>query len=327
MHQEISEQPLILDRIWNARNELARLARRFARYRRVFFTAFGSSYNAALHGQFLLYRYLGIPSLVATPGFFADAPELSSRDALLMAISQSGEVQEVIQAVKFLKKRGAHTVAVTNEPGSLLAKTCHEVLPLRAGPERSIPATKTFTATLYNLQILTAYWGRKARLFPLARGAERCAAALEAENAVKMLARKLREISSGFILAPDPLKAVAVEGALKLKECAYMMADAFEWREFFHGPVALAGKETPVLLLPDPASPSSTVRVRSRLQKFGVKAFSLPSSGHSLREREADDAAIPLTVQVQLLALHLAVLSGRNPDHPRHLSKVTETKL
>lgn len=327
MFREIYEQPEILEKIWNQRQSVASLAKKISGAASIVFTAFGSSYNAALYGQVLFYHYLGIPSLVATPGFFL-RPErkLKIRHGLLVAISQSGKVREVIEAVSFLKKTGMRTLAVTNDRHSPLAHTCDEVLPLEAGPEKSVPATKTFTATIFHLQLLAGYWGARNLLRELGRTAEICTEVLRETEEIKELSKRLAKCSRGFILSPESLKPIACEGGLKLNECAYLMTESFDWREFFHGPIASAQRETTAIFLADPGDRKATSRVAGVLKTSDVRAYLLQLP-ERLQVAGANLAAIPYSVLLQVLALYLALLKGENPDHPRLLHKITQTPL
>lgn len=327
MYHEVFEQPGIFAKIWAGRESMAHLANKLSKASWVVFTAFGSSYNAALYGQLLFYRYLGIPSFAATPGFFISSRrKLKISNGLVIAISQSGEVQEVIEAVKHLKKTGLRTLAITNTQASPLARQCDEVLLLRAGPEKSVPATKTFTATLFTLQLLAAYWNAPGLLKKLGRTEELSRNVLKEEEKMFSLAEKLVMKSRGFVLSSEALKPVAAEGSLKLNECSYFMAEPFEWREFFHGPIALAEEETPALLLEEPGTEKTVADLSHLLRRRGVHShiIRLPLAA---RVKTAELGVIPFSVSFQLLALGLGLLKGRNPDRPRSLHKVTQTPL
>ncbi len=327
MFREILEQPENLERLWIGRNDFVRLAKKVSKSSMIYFTAFGSSYNAALYAQYLLYHFLGLPSVVATPTFFLNPrKKLREKAGLAIAISQSGKVHEVILAIQALRKAGLQTLAITNNANSDLAKNCHDVLPLQAGPEKSVPATKTFTATLFSLQLLVAHWGAKSMLRGLSQTPSLCQKILEGTHEMKLVASRLGTATRGFVLAPEALRPIALEGSLKLNECAYLMAEPFEWKEFFHGPVALAERETPALLLRQPDDLKSSFQVEKLLKKIGVR--SLPIGLERFKEiKDSNMAAIPFTLLFQLIAHHLALLRGRNPDHPRHLQKVTQTPI
>lgn len=329
MLDEIREQPAILERAWNRRNEIAALAKEVSGARLVVLTAFGSSFHAALHGQALFMRLLGIPAITATPSFFLEhGKRLDLRNSLVIAISQSGKVEEVIAALRALKREGGKTIGITNDPDSRLAASCHFLLPLEAGKERSVPATKTFTATLYAIQILTACLAQKNKplLRALAQVPETAGAVLGREREMEKLARALRDRSRCLLLAPEALRPVAQEGGLKLKECAYVMADHFEWREFFHGPVALMERETPAILLRHPGDPEMSAQVESRVKKAGRFVYPV-SVGESLPARDESLLPVGYAILFQLLAFHLALEKKINPDTPRRLHKVVRTSV
>lgn len=327
MFQEIREQPEILENIWTHRSGIGSIIPSFSNISLVLFIAFGSSYNAALFGQLLFYHYLGIPALVATPGFFM-MPKSRARlkNALVIAISQSGEVEDVIQGVEHLKRIGGRTLAVTNNPDSRLARLCQEVLPLYAGPEKSVPATKTFTATLFTLQLLGAFWGAKGLLKSLPKVPDYSEDMLRESHRMETLSKKIFSASRGFILSSESLKPVSSEGSLKFNECAQIMLEPFEWREFFHGPISLADKETPILLLRGTkrfglfADLERTVK-KTRAPVYPVK---LPVSFQS---EDVGLSAIPYTIALQLLSFYAACRKGINPDRPRFLHKVTQAPV
>lgn len=325
MFREIEEQPEILSALWKRRESIKQLVQSFSKTSWIIFTAFGSSYNAALYGQVLFYRFLGIPSMVATPGFFLRSqkkPDL--KNGLVVAISQSGKVREVIEASRILKRSGVRSLALTNDANSPLAHASDDRFVLGAGIERSVPATKTFTATLFSLQLIAAFWGAREMLKNLARTAELARQTIDQRGEMRRLARKLSGDSRGFIISPEALKPIACEGALKLNECANFMAEPFDWREFFHGPIALAERKTPAVFLADPGDPKASANFLGTLKKRGARAYSIPSLKN---RKDASVAAIPYAIQLQMLALELARLKGRNPDHPRALHKVTQTPL
>jgi len=326
MYREISEEPEILAKIWSNRESIHHLSRKLSKVSWILLTAFGSSYNAALYGQVLFYRFLGIPSFVATPGFFLNRPKkFKMKNGLLIAISQSGKIREVLEVVDSLGK-SVRTLAVTNDLKSPLAHLSDEVLALGAGPEKSIPATKTFIATLYNLQLLVAYWKARFLLEGLSKTEEMSRRALGEKQEMKNLAKKVVMKSRGFILASEVLKPIASEGSLKLNECAYFMAEAFEWREFFHGPIALAQKDTPAFLLCEPGKEKAWNHLTNVLTKRGVYTYPLALPKFPFASK-IQLAAIPFSILLQILALYLALLKGRNPDHPRSLEKITQTPV
>jgi glucosamine--fructose-6-phosphate aminotransferase (isomerizing) len=327
MLQEIKEQPEALLRVWQNRLQIQLLSKKLSNKKFVFFTAFGSSYHAGLYGQFLFSHCLGIPSMAFTPSFFLEKNQkLSYQRKLVVAISQSGEVKEVVEAAALLKKKGAFILAMTNNTNSKLARISDELLPLLAGPEKSVPATKTFTTTLFTLQLLTALWGAKSLLASLAKIPDISLYILQEEKKMEALAKQLAKPVRALILAPEPLRAIAQEGALKLKECTYMMAEAFEWHEFFHGPIALMEKETPALFLRDIKDPKTSTHLVKRLKEASRFTYDI-STPTILQIRNPILAPIGYAILLQMLALHTALEKKINPDRPRRLHKVLRTSI
>ncbi len=339
MHQEIREAPAAVQRLWEVgRASVQRLA---ARWRRdppalVVFAARGSSDNAALYGRYLWEVHLGVPVSLAAPSvvtMYRARPRL--RGAWVVALSQSGRSPDVVAFVRAARAGGAFTVAVTNRDRSPLAQAAHEAVLLHAGPERSVAATKTYVAQLTVLSLLAAVV-KDDRALLGAHGdlPEWLEAALGAEPAAADLARRWAGAAACLVTGRGYNYATAREAALKLKEAAYVAAEALSSADFLHGPVALVGEGFPVLVVAPPGPTRRHVAgVLRKLRRRGADAAVL-SSGTQLPRRLAGSLRAPADVPeeltphvyalpVQLLAYHLGRVRGTDPDRPRGLRKVT----
>jgi glucosamine--fructose-6-phosphate aminotransferase (isomerizing) len=338
MYAEIREQPEILERILNegwAEVQSASRALREDGLRSVMIAARGTSDNAALYAKYLFEVLLGVPTALASPSAFTlYESRMNLEEVLVMGISQSGESQDVLETVRRSRELGASTLTVTNNEGSSMAEAARHHFFLRAGKEESVAATKTYTAELLVLYLLvSALKDEESQGDEVRRLPELSRAVLEAEwegTERYRYAEYMVVTSRGYNLA------TAEEAALKLMETTYVVAQAFSEADLRHGPIAMIGRDFPVLgIAPfgktQPGMRSLVEDLRDRgaelllvsddedMLKKASATFPVPSS--LLEELSPILYAIP----IQLLAETLARLKGLNPDTPRGLSKVTET--
>jgi glucosamine--fructose-6-phosphate aminotransferase (isomerizing) len=293
----------------------------------------GSSAHAATFGKHLIERYLGIPVAAAAPNIASVYGQpLNLKDQLFLAISQSGRSDDLVEMTAAAKSSGAITAAILNDVASPLAAHCDLVLPMDAGPELSVAATKTFAATLAALLRLTAAWTGSGKLeAALGRLPDRLAAASELDwsAAVSPLARAPSLVTIGR----GPALAIAREAALKLKETCNLHAEAFSGAEFLHGPVALVSSRYPILMfMQADESLKGMRRLAADLRRKNAALFtaepgaitkgSLPAlaSGHP----ETD--AICLIQSFYGMAVQLASELGMDASQLRHLNKITRTR-
>ena len=335
MAQELSEAPMAILRQEAA---LARpLAELTARLQRrppqvVVTCARGSSAHAAAFGKHLIERYAGIPVSPAAPSIASIyGQQMHLKDQLMLAISQSGRSDDLIAMTASAKQSGALTVAITNAADSPLAQGCDFVLPICAGPELSVAATKTFIATAVALARLTAAWTKDGSLdAAIGRLPERlaAAAALDWSAVLPVLAKagSLVTIGRGSTLA------IAREAALKLKETCNRHAEAFSGAEFLHGPVALVSSRYPILMfMPTDAAAPGMRQLAGELRRLGTALF-VAEQGDAgdmrlptLAADQPEADAICLIQSFYAMAVQLAQHLDIDVDRPRHLSKVTST--
>ena len=289
----------------------------------------GSSAHAATFAKHLIELYLGVPVAAAAPNIASVYRRpLDLKGQLFLAVSQSGRSDDLLANADMARQAGALTVAVVNDPESPLAEVCDSVLPIMAGPERSVAATKTVVASLAVLLRLVARWTEDQRL-PAALG--RLPERLEAAGRLNWSAAvaPLAAAASLIAIGRGPTLAIAREAALKLKEVANLHAEAFSGAEFLHGPVALVSTRYPILvLMPTDAAAEGLRHLSTELAHKGAALFTAGPGG-SLPVVATDHPATDAICLIQSFSAILPALAARlgiDPDRPRHLQKVTRTR-
>lgn len=347
MREEILEQPAALER---SLKEGLRAAEQVCRRVNSFdpdfvlIAARGSSDNAATYARYLFESYAGLPVSLAAPSLFTlykRPPNL--KKAWIIGISQSGQSPDIVEVLREGRKQGGFTLALTNDPTSPLAKEANEVIPLNAGLERSVAATKTYTTELGLIALLAS---EVADDNGLRVGLERLPGAIrqavDVEKKVEELVNResYRQAAHSLVLGRGYNFPTALEIALKLKEAAHVFAAPYSAADFLHGPFALAERSLPAVLVGanGPAIPG-LLELGEKLKDRGVEIISIGDDAGLLKLATPGGVALPLdlkglpealspivcVVPGQLLALHLALVRGLDPDHPRGLNKVTST--
>jgi len=296
----------------------------------------GSSDHAATYGKYLFETQLGIVTASASPsvGSVYAVPQ-RVRDALFVVISQSGKSPDLLRNAEAARAGGAHVLALVNVEDSPLAQLADTVLPLHAGAERSVAATKSYLASLAALLQLTAHWKQDdALIAALAALPDALRAAWRADWSA--LTDGLVPAHNLFVLGRGLGLAAAQEAALKFKETCGLHAEAYSSAEVKHGPMALVGPGFPVLAFAQPdGTEAGMLTLADEFRARGAQVW--VASTHAGPEADAAQvlplpqaphpACAPLlTVQSFYRAINaLALWRGRNPDLPPHLNKVTET--
>lgn len=343
---EIREQPEALSRLLSRESaHAASVAAELARAQPAFLmvAARGTSDNAARYAQYLfgarnrLVVALAAPSLFgAYRDRFAPPPRLAA--GAVLGISQSGQSPDIVRVVEEGTRQGAVTIAITNEPASPLAKAARHVIPLHAGEERSVAATKTYTSSLAALAMLSvALDGDEADREALAALPRAVTGALATEKEARSAAERLALADRCVLLGRGFHYATVCEIALKVKELARVEAEPFSSADFLHGPIALIEPGFPVLVV------SAGVAVREELdaltEALRAKGANLVVLSDHETSRRPNEPWLPIqtglpewlspmlaVVPGQLLTYHLARARGCDPDRPRALQKVTRTE-
>jgi glucosamine--fructose-6-phosphate aminotransferase (isomerizing) len=330
MRQEALESPAAVARFLAANAKtLQDLEERLKRRTPAFAvtSARGSSDNAAGFFKYLLEIAEGTPvaslgaSVVSVYG-----ARLKLGGALCLTISQSGKSPDIVALQDEAKRAGALTVALVNVADSPVGRAADICLPLCAGPERSVAATKSFIASLAGAAAIVAAWSRNDAL---KQAVQQLPAQLEKACVVQWpdFVPRLRDAKSLYVLGRGPTLPIAAEAALKLKETCALHAEAYSAAEVMHGPLELVSPGFPALAFsPDDAARAATATTLDRLRKEGAVVMEIGSPAHpSVAAGHALLQALPMIQTAYLHIEQLAQARGRNPDTPQHLKKVTET--
>lgn len=340
--EEIYEQPVVLRRLVEAEMEpMIRLAHalnaRDCRYAVI--AARGTSDNAARYAQYLMGATLGMPVALATPSLHTRyGAHLRFDNALVIGISQSGASPDICTVISDARRSGAPTVAITNNPESPLAQAAEFVVPIHAGIERSIAATKTYTAQLATLAMLILSLANDtAGLAMLATIPDAVEATLALDGRMREIAGEMAGATAAIAIGRGYHYATAWEIALKLKELTRIVAEPYSAADFQHGPIALVHEHMPIVLIATRGAVADDLAALAvQLRNFGAHLTAISDIPFIL---ETVDRPAPLPVSVeerfapmtaviagQLLAFHLTRARGLDPDRPHGLRKVTETR-
>lgn len=341
LRKEIVEQPAVLERLVRGQRRAAEALAQAMRERdvtHVVIAARGTSDNAGRYAQYVLGARNGLVVALATPSLFTvyqQPPRL--RTALVLGISQSGKSPDLSAVLSEGKRQGALTAVMTNAPESELAGLGVVVMDLGAGVEKSVAATKTYTAELAAIALLSAALAEDpAMQRDLEAIPDAVAQALTTEPAAAEAADRLRHIRYAVVIGRGFNYATAFELALKLKELSYTSTEAYSNADFLHGPLAMVEKGFPVIVLAATgallADTQALLRILNERQAEVLCIGDDPTTGQMARgsltvARRVPEwlSPLPLIVPGQLLALHLAAMRGLDVDSPRSIRKVTET--
>lgn len=342
LHAEILEQPRRLRELLTSQRDAieraaAKIRARDPRY--IFLTARGTSDNAGRYANYLLGGVNRLPVALATPSLFTlykTPPKLT--DALVVAISQSGQSPDIISVLAEGRRQGCLTLALTNDPRSPLSSTADLVLDLQTGPERAVAATKTYTAELLLLAMLSAALrGEEGAWKELEQVAGWVEEVLKLDQQIARYAERYRYMNQTVVLGRGYNYATAFEWAIKLKELTYIGAEPYSSADFMHGPIAIVEGGFPVMAVaPSGAVFDSMFEMLQKLKR-DLKAELVVISDVPAALELAEVALplpagipewlspIPAIVAGQLFACHLTRIKGYDTEQPRTIRKVTET--
>src|SRR5262245_21217096 len=309
---------------------------------RLLLTACGTSWHAALVGEYLIEEFARIPVEVEYASELRYRNPPIDRDTLLFAITQSGETADTLAALREVKRKGHPTLAICNVVGSTIAHEADGGIYLHAGPEIGVASTKAFTSQCLTLAMLALYFGR-IRHMGYGAGTriieqmqelpERVKQALECNAAVRQIAAKYAHCTNFLYLGRQYNFPTALEGALKLKEISYIHAEGYPAAEMKHGPIALVDEHTPsVFLMPQGFVYDKVMSNLEEIKARGGPVIAIAPQGDRTIARLADDVIYvprveeflsPLVniIPLQLLSYHIAILRGCDVDKPRNLAK------
>ena len=343
LHSEILEQPERLQNLLRSqRGTVEKIAKKISsqNIQFVFLAARGTSDNAGRYANYLWGVKNSLPMALATPSLFTyyqQPPKI--QNALVVGISQSGQSPDIVSVVEEGKKQGNLTLAITNESNSPLTKNADFILDIQAGDEKAVAATKTYTSQLMTIAMLSvAMSGKEARWDELAQVAEWADSALKQDQKIARAAQRYRYMQQCVVLGRGYNYATAFEWALKLKELTYVAAEPYSSADFKHGPVATVESGFPVFAISPKGKVFNSMQKMLKHLKNDLRA-ELVIVSNSLASLELAEIAIPIPENVpewlspligiipaQLFTYHLTLAKGYNPEEPRTIQKVTETR-
>jgi glucosamine--fructose-6-phosphate aminotransferase (isomerizing) len=313
------------------------------RIKRVFITGCGTSWHAGLIGKFMIEGLSRIPVDVDISSELRYRNPIIDSETLLIAISESGETVDTIAALREAKKRGARTVAICNTIESSLSRVSDSNINIHAGPEISVASTKTFTSSLSALYILAVYLAKQRGAIGRSEETERVKEiialpgkiedAMGLEEEIEGLSRIFYEKRGFLYLGRGINYPAALEGAMKMKELAYIYAEGYSGGEMKHGPIALIDENTPVVIL----APQNSLYEKSLIDIEEVKARNgvvivfategdtevAKRARHVLYLPQVPELLTPIlySIPLQFLSYYVALRRGLNVDRPRNLAK------
>ncbi len=352
MLKEIYEQPRTVENALRGRVDHESATARFGglnmslaelrSIERIVIAASGTSWHAALVGEYLIEELAHIPVEVEFAHEFCYRNAPLERNTVLLVLSQSGETADTLAALREAKRRGHKALAIVNVVGSTIARESDGGIYMHAGPEIGVASTKAFVSTLTILSLLAVHLGRMRMLS--AGRAQEILKALEAApkqieallaqtDAIKAIAQKYATAEDFFFLSRGYNFPIALEGALKLKEISYIHAEGYSAAEMKHGPIALIDEKTPtVFLVPQDSMYDKTMANLAMIRARKGPIIAIATEGDTEISKVAADVIYlpktlepvnPLlaTIPLQLLSYHMAVARGCDVDKPRNLAK------
>jgi glucosamine--fructose-6-phosphate aminotransferase (isomerizing) len=340
LRSEIGEQPDVFRRVLDINADpLTAVAAQLgaADFNYALIAARGTSDNAARYAKYLWAAHNGIPVALAAPSLFTSYNSPPNLDgALVVGISQSGESPDLVEVVAEGRRQGRPTLAITNEPDSPLAAQADMVININAGEELAVAATKTYTAQLLAVAMLSA------ALEPTEAGAELqnipgyVESVLVIEDHIADVAADFADVRACAVLGRGYNHSTAYEWALKVQEVTYVLAHPYSTADFRHGPIAVVEPGFPLLAVA-PDGPlfddmlalltnvtkelhSRSVAISNRSEALEVARYGIP-----IANMPEWVSPIPTIVAAQLFTYHLGTIKGLDTDQPRGLSKVTKT--
>jgi len=309
---------------------------------RIVLTACGTSWHAALVGEYLIEEFARIPVEVEYASELRYRNPPLDNNTLLFAITQSGETADTLAALREVKRKGHPTLAICNVVGSTIAREADGGVYLHAGPEIGVASTKAFTSQCVTLAMLALYFGRLRHMSygagirvieQLQQLPDRVREALACNNDVRRIAEKYYNANNFLYLGRQFNFPTALEGALKLKEISYIHAEGYPAAEMKHGPIALVDEHTPsVFIVPQGFVYDKVISNLQEIKARGGPVIAVVDHGDTRVEELADDVIHVPAVEdflqpiisilpLQLLAYHIAILRGCDVDKPRNLAK------
>jgi glucosamine--fructose-6-phosphate aminotransferase (isomerizing) len=313
-----------------------------ARINRVMIAACGTSFHAGMIGKYFFEEFAGITTEVEQAAELRYRNPIIQPDTCMLAISQSGETADTLAALREGLRKGATVLGLCNVVGSTIAREAGRGVYLHAGPEICVASTKAFTCQVSVLALLAILFGRTRRLSleqgramvnELSRAPELAKAVLAKDDAIRKVAEKYAKCENAFFIGRGYMFPTALEGALKIKEIAYVHAEGYHAAELKHGPIALLEPKVPIVALaPDGPQKSKMISNIQECRARNSPVLGIATEGDTEVTALCQDmiyvpkcadfiSPIPVVIATQLLAYHAAVARGCPVDQPRNLAK------
>ncbi len=333
--KEISEQPDTIIQAGESSIDAINSATDFIKHaKNVYITGSGTSYNAALIAKYLWQKHAKIKTEPIISSELSFSPDAIEPNSILVAVSQSGESADVLEAVNIAKKSNAKVLSIVNILTSSLAQESSLVMGMSCGPEIGVAATKSFTSQLSIIYKITEKLCDGCIKMDNAKISDSVAKVLSDHSKIKQVAKELRDITDIYILGRAVHYPIATESALKLKELAYIHAEGIPGGELKHGPLALMDSSVYVIIInPNDFTYSDTLTSAREIKARGAKIIGIsdkPSDvyDHWIEIPTIEEAFYPLIeiIPIQLLAYYSAIEKNTDPDYPRNLAKSVTVK-
>ena len=341
MLKEIYEQPKAIADTLIGRLDGLDLKIKFKKFEKIVIIACGTAYNAGLVGKYAIEKWGQIPVDVELASEYRYREPSIDKQTLVIPISQSGETMDTLMALRYAKSKGATIFSVCNTNGSTIGRESDAVLYTHAGPEIAVASTKAFATQLIAIYLIGLEIGRQLghlgkksvseiieQLNQLPAKVEQV---LETVEPLRELTRKFKSAESILFLGRHVGYPTALEGALKLKELAYMHAEGFAGGELKHGPIALIEQGTPVIAIMPAQDSVLAEKMASNIQEvkargavvIAISEFEFIGADHLIRIPQVDQLLQPVlsVVPLQVIAYEMAVARGNDVDQPRNLAK------
>ncbi len=352
MLKEIMEEPEVVENTIRGRilsqkglvklGGLESVANKLEKIKRIIIVGCGTAYYAGLVGEYMIEEYAGIPTEVEVGSEFRYRNSIIDKETLLLAISQSGETADTLEAIREAKRKGALTIGIVNVVGSTIARETDAGIYNHAGPEIGVASTKAFVSQLVALAMLTVFLGRQRKmsisegrdiLTELEAMPKKIEKILKEKDKIKSLAKKYGKFKDFLFIGRKYNNPIAYEGALKLKEVSYVHAEGCSAGEMKHGPLAMITEDFPTVAIC--LDDNVYEKMFSNIQEIKARkgnVLALVSEGDKNVSKIADNIiSIPKTIDIlspilsiiplQLFAYYFAVEKGHNVDRPRNLAK------
>ena len=348
--KEINENPITIEKTLKNKDDVEKVVSQLDNIDRICFVACGTSYHASLVGKYLIEGLIGIPTEVIIASEFSHSVKTLNKNTLTIFISQSGETADSLDALR-LANEDSQTLSIVNVMDSTLANEADNCIYTFAGSEIGIAATKSFISQLVSIYLIVANLSKKYNKIDGINVYERIMSALDnlkqyveeilpLEEQIKKIAEKYKDVNSIFFLGRGLSYPTAMEGSLKLKEISYIHAAGYAAGEFRHGPIALIEEGVPsVVVIPKDKDNEKyndyekTLNVLKEVKSNGGDVIAIATCNDALTKSESDEVISlnekidpiisPLTyvVPLQLLAFHISLAKGLDPDNPKNLTK------